>query len=341
MEIFSVDVDYVIKGLFITGRATYKYALDNLIELIDQLDIQRKFQNENFYKRLEIDFQDGCITPAITLAFIENSNLNNIPSLDSLHEYIHNNITKGFILDGIQRLNTLKRVASNPDNSLDLKKYLYLNVIFCSSRDNLLYRMVTLNNGQKPMTARHQIEILVDSMYNFNEYSFKVFTEKDSLDKRYPTSFKKADILNGYISFLSNSTNLDNKKIIEDKLDELVARKIIESRITDEDIDFSKVLNLIDKLSKSEYINTWLRTGNSLIGFCVGIRTSYNIISSFSLEDFEDLLKNFETAFRNINVSKIKLSRERRRLSAFFIKNINELKNEDSDELTLTLADQL
>lgn len=341
MELFSVDVDNVIKGLFITGRATYKYALDHLVNLIDQLDIQRKFQNENFYKRLEVDFQDGCITPAITLAFIQTTNFESIPSIKDIHKYILENIKHGFILDGIQRLNTLKRVANDPANTLDFAKHLYVNIIFCPSRDNLLYRMVTLNNGQKPMTARHQIEILVDSMYNFNDYSFNVFTEKDSLDRKYPGSFKKADILNGYISFLSNSTNLDNKKIIEDKLDELVARKIIESRITSDDIDFSKVLLLIDKLSKSEYIGSWLRTGNSLIGFCVGIRTSYNIVSSFSLDEFEDLLQNFETAFRNINVSKIKLSRERRRLSAYFIKNVDTLKSYDPDELTLTLADQL
>lgn len=201
--------------------------------------------------------------------------------------------------------------------------------------------MVTLNNGQKPMTARHQIEILADSMYNFDDYSFKILTEKDAMDKKYPVSFKKADILNGYISFLSNSTNLDNKKIIEDKLDELVARKIIESRITDEEIDFSKVLQLIDKLCKSEKLNEWLKNGNNFIGFCVGIRVSYKAVVSYTIEELEDLLNNFETAFRNINVSKIKLSRERRRLSAYFISNITELSNKDSDELTLILADQL
>src|SRR5690606_203067 len=147
------------------------------------------------------------------------------------------------------------------DNKLDLDKYLYVNIIICPERDNLLYRMVTLNNGQKPMTARHQIEMLADSVYDYSVYNnFNVFTEKESAPKN-AKGFKKADIMNSYISFLSNSTNLDNKKIIEDKMDELVARKIIDSKIVDENVSFEKVLVLINKLVVSDKIFEWLKNG--------------------------------------------------------------------------------
>ncbi len=53
--------------------------------------------------------------------------------------------------------------------------------------------MVTLNNGQKPMTARHQIEILAESIYDFTAYSFKIITEKENFSK-YERAFKKADM---------------------------------------------------------------------------------------------------------------------------------------------------
>lgn len=341
MELFSIDTDKVIDALFITGRTKYSYVLENIVELIDKLDIQRRTQNESFYKRLEIDFQEGCVTPAITIAFIKDVDLNANHTIESLNEYISENIKKAFVLDGIQRLNTLRRVYQKEDNKLDLDKYLYVNIIICPERDNLLYRMVTLNNGQKPMTARHQIEMLADSVYDYSVYNnFNVFTEKDSAPKN-AKGFKKADIMNSYISFLSNSTNLDNKKIIEDKMDELVARKIIDSKIVDENVSFEKVLNLINKLVVSDKIFDWLKNGNNLIGFTVGLRKAFEQIDNSSIDEIELALDTFEKAFKNINVSKIKISRERRRLSAYFISKFNDLKNTDSDGLTLQLAEEL
>lgn len=340
MQLFSIDQDNVIKAYFLSGRVTYKYAVDHLIHLIDKLDIQRKFQNETFYKRLEIDLQKGCITPAITIAFIKPVDFNAPPSLDAITQEVKAEISTAFILDGIQRLNTLKRIVAQENNDLDVERYLYVNIIICPSRDNLLYRMVTLNNGQKPMTARHQIEILAESIYDFSKYNFQVFTEKENTDKK-EKGLKKADIINAYISFLSNSTSLDNKKIIEDKLDELVARKIIESKITDESVDFNKVLVLVGRMYQSDTLFNWLKNSNNLIGFSVGIRNSYEQINAISNEELENQLSKFEKAFKNINVSTIKLSRERRRLSAFFITKISELIEKDSDELTLLLAEQI
>jgi hypothetical protein len=340
MELYSIDKDKVIKAYFLTGRITYQYALDHLIGLIDKLDIQRRFQNETFYKRLEIDFQEGCITPAITIAFIKPVDLNNLPTIPVIQEEIIQEIDQAFVLDGIQRLNTLKRVVVKEGNTLNKNSYLYLNIIVCPSRDNLLYRMVTLNNGQKPMTARHQIEILAESIYDFSTYSFNIFTEKENT-ARNEKAYKKADILNSYISFLSNSINLDNKKIIEDKLDELVARKIIESKITDDSVDFNKILSLMDRMTVSDKLYNWLKNGNSLIGFCVGLRTSFIQVNSYTNEELETAFDTFEKAFKNINVSTIKLSRERRRLSSFYISKIGELIEKDSDELTLLLAEQI
>lgn len=340
MQLYSIDKDNVIKAIFLTGRITYQFAIDHLIGLIDKLDIQRRFQNDSFYKRLEIDLQEGCITPAITIAFIRNVDLDDLPSINIIENQITAEISNGFVLDGIQRLNTLKRVSQKEGNTLDATKFLYINIIICPSRDNLLYRMVTLNNGQKPMTARHQIEILAESIYDFNNYSFDIFTEKENAAKK-DKGYKKADILNAYISFLSNSTSLDNKKIIEEKLDELVARKIIESKIANESVDFSKILVLMDRMTVSNYLYDWLKNGNNLIGFCVGLRTSFIKINSLTNDELEKLFQVFEKAFKNMNVSKIKLSRERRRLTSFYIAKIEDLLDKDSDELTLILAEQI
>jgi hypothetical protein len=341
MQLFSVDLDNVINAYFLTGRVSYQYALDNFVSLINKLDIQRKVQNESFYKRLEKDYQIGCITPAITIAFIDSVDHNNIPSLEKINAQLEKSVAQGFILDGIQRLNTLKRVFEKQGNELNTDRYLYLNIIICPSRDNLLYRMVTLNNGQKPMTARHQIEILAENIYDFNNYSFEILTEKEAVEVANQKSFKKGDLINAYISFLSGVTWLENKKIIEDKLDELVARKIIENKITDNSVDFDKVLRLIERMYESELLYTWLKNANNLIGLVVALRTRFKEINAISNRELEEIILIFEKAFKNLNVSKIKVSRERRNLSSYYFSNLDILKDLETIDLSVTLSEQM
>ena len=296
LDIFTIDRDEVIESYFLTGNTDYEYALKKFRPLINQLNIQRKIQNKNFYKRLEIDILNGCVMPPITLAFINNS---------------------------------------ESKSALDLQRPLFINVVICPSRDNLLYRMVTLNNGQKPMTARHQIEILTSYIYDFKAIGLDVLTEKEAANNSNTKAFKKADIITAYIAFLSNTPNLDNNKIIQEKMDELIARKIIESNITSDGIEFMDVLDEISRLKENERIMKWFKVNNNLIGFCLGIKKSLNAIRNTSPNEFAGSLDIFEEAFSNFDVSKIKLSRERRKFSMLFIEDYDTLKQMDSYDLLL------
>tara|TARA_R110002049_G_scaffold2726_1_gene20700 strand:+ start:388 stop:1416 length:1029 start_codon:yes stop_codon:yes gene_type:complete len=334
LDIFTIDRDEVIESYFLTGNTDYEYALKKFRPLINQLNIQRKIQNKNFYKRLEIDILNGCVMPPITLAFI-NNNVGNLNTTADFENFVNDNISTGFVLDGIQRLNTLERVYSESKSALDLQRPLFINVVICPSRDNLLYRMVTLNNGQKPMTARHQIEILTSYIYDFKAIGLDVLTEKEAANNSNTKAFKKADIITAYIAFLSNTPNLDNNKIIQEKMDELIARKIIESNITSDGIEFMDVLDEISRLKENERIMKWFKVNNNLIGFCLGIKKSLNAIRNTSPNEFAGSLDIFEEAFSNFDVSKIKLSRERRKFSMLFIEDYDTLKQMDSYDLLL------
>ncbi len=94
-------------------------------------------------------------------------------------------------------------------------------------------------------------------------------------------------------------------------------------------------------MTYSESLFRWLSNGNNLIGFCVGLRLSFDQVNSYNNQELETAFESFEKAFKNINVSTIKLSRERRRLASFFIAKIHKLIGVDSDELTLLLAEQI
>jgi hypothetical protein len=331
MKIYSINFDDVIKSSFITASTNYNFAIENLVPLIDRLDIQRNIQDSKFYSRLETDLVKGCIMPALTLAFIDDNAIK-INQINELEEYVINNIKEGFILDGIQRLNTLQRTYKRNEN-LDLERILFINILICSSMDNLLYRMITLNNGQKPMSARHQIEILTTNLFEFESETTPIITERDSKRHKIKVSFNKADFIKGYLAFLANSTNIENQKIIEEKLDALIADKILESNITEDDLEFAFVVEEIKRLSNNEKNLKWFKNANNLIGFCVGIKKSFEQIKSIDINEFERSLENFEKAFTSFNISKIKVSRQRRANANYFIQNFNELKDSSENDL--------
>ncbi len=337
MNIHSVDYDKVIKSRYITAVTDYRYALNNLAPLIDRLDIQRNIQDSKFYSRLEKDLVKGCIMPPLTLAFIDEDAIK-IEDPGELSTYLDENIKEGFILDGIQRLNTLQRTYKNAGEELNLDRSMYLNIVICSSMDNLLYRMITLNNGQKPMSARHQIEILTANLFEFEGAEIPIFTEREAKRLKIKVAFNKGDFIKGYLGFLANSTNIENQKIIEEKLDELIADKILDSNLTEDDLEFSDVVSLINRLSTNERIFKWFKNTNNLIGFCVGIKSNFPTLNELEIASFNDAIRLFEQAFESFNFSKIKVGRIRRNLVSYFIKHFEELKDVEVLDLVDTLS---
>lgn len=334
----TLHKDEVINSYFLTGITDYGTALKSLYPLIDRLDIQRKIQNTTFYKRLELDILNGCIMPPITIAFVEPENENK--TMSEWQMFILDNISKGFILDGIQRLNTLNRVKDS--EKLQLDRPLFLNVLICKSKDNLLYRMVTLNNGQKPMSVRHQIEILATNIYDLKNLPLKIVSEKEAQNKRYTDALRSADVVSGYLAFLSDSIGLESEKIIQSKMDELIARSIIESNITEDDIEFSIVLEEIYRLTENNEVNLrWFKGVNNLIGFSVGMKKSYKDLMNISPDEFSIIINTFEAAFSCINISKIKVSTERKKLSRELIENIYKYRDFDSDDLLMSFSEIL
>ena len=70
MRILDESYDSVIKSHFFVARSDYDFALKKLVPLMDRLDMQRKVQGTNFYRRLERDLFRGCLMPPLTIAFI-------------------------------------------------------------------------------------------------------------------------------------------------------------------------------------------------------------------------------------------------------------------------------
>lgn len=162
IKIFDMVHDDVIKSHVLFTKSNYQDALIYLFPLIDRFEQQRNPLNKSFYEKLRKDLINGCIMPPITVALLVDDLSVVSRDINECEKYISENIKDGFILDGIQRLNTMHLAK---DEGLPLEKPIYINVLISTSIDMLLYRMITLNNGQKPMSARHQVEILASNRF--------------------------------------------------------------------------------------------------------------------------------------------------------------------------------
>lgn len=338
LELFSMDRDNVINGYVCTGRSDYGFALKNLVPLIGKLDIQRDSLRTNFYSRLEEDILRGCVMPQITIALVHKFD-NTKQTKEKIFNHIKNNLSNAFVLDGIQRLTTLTKAANHLD--FDQKRVIHINFIITESRDKLLYRMITLNNGQKPMSARHQIEILANTFFDLDHIDLVLVPEKGKGRARSADTFKKADFVKGYIAYLSKSTNIDNQKIIEEKMDELIANRIIDSSIPSDSSEFSDVVNVIKNFSKNPEIEAWIKNANNFIGFCVGARKSLSTLQETTATEFGEAISIFESAFASINISKVKVAKVRRELVSDYISNYEKLGRLDEYKLLDHISEKI
>jgi hypothetical protein len=271
--------------------------------------------------------------PPITLAF-EHKGLANGASIEDISAYVNDNIKKGYILDGLQRLTTLQDASE--DDRFVATRPLFLNIIIAERYDLLLYRMITLNNGQKPMTARHQVEMLTGPLLQnlkLENFDIEIISEKDTEGKRVSGAFKKSDMVEAYTAYLSDNVHNQNSKIIESRLDDIIVGRVMDSGLTNADYSFEDILTEVDRLSGNQGSKNWLRQKNNLIGFTVGAKKSIATLRKASPEEFSVCIEKFETAFTAINRSKVNVGKFRRDLSEFFIENFEEFLSADLEDI--------
>ena len=328
--------DEVLGATYWVGQTTYQLAIDKLYPLVQRLDIQRNLQNPSFYNRLRNDLKTGCIIPPITIAFVLEDGAQRFDQ-----DYINENITEGFILDGIQRLSAIQRANSELEGEAQLafhKRALHLNIIIAPSMDRLLYRMITLNNGQKPMSPRHQIDILSETMFDFENLSLRNQSHKTKQLSSNKLLIHRSDIVKGYIAFLANTTAIDNKLIIEEKMDELIAERIIESDISSDSYEFTEILAWVANQCVNGEINKWFLSSNNFIGFCVAARNNFGEIQSVSTEELTLTISRFESIFLHFDKKKIKVGDYRRRMVAEYFGALERFKGASDSDVVIELS---
>lgn len=328
MQLYMTIRDDVIRSSVSLGTVSYGYALEQLYPLLNRFGEQRKIQSKKFYQRLRSDILKGCVVPPITVAIVSKQMCDSV-DVAEIKRFAEENIEQAYILDGLQRLNTLNDAATT--GLLDMDKSLPLSFIVAEKYDFLLYRMITLNNGQKPMTARHQIEMLTSGLVETERSNIQIVSEKETESARFVGAFRRSDISEAYIAFMSDSLHNQNARIIESKLDEILVGKVMESNIFEAEVSFSDILDEVNRLSTNEGVKSWLRLGNNLIGFAVGAKQSLPCLKSVDPDKFFDLTRMFEDTFRSLETSKVNVGKVRREFALKFISEIAAFQDFDEE----------
>ena len=225
MNILSRSCDNRINSINLYIEISFREYLTFAKDIIGNNELQRKRvkKSRTVYSLLKDDLKQGCVMPPLVLAITQDETIKpqSITS-NELFKYISENKNKLVILDGLQRTCTLidadlemqDKESNNYHNFLDytLRLELYVGI----NKSGILYRMLTLNTGQTPMTARHQVEILYKAMLSKELGEIRLVTDVQERQdpRKYEFSFKNA--IDGFNSYLDrDELPLDKEDILE------------------------------------------------------------------------------------------------------------------------------
>jgi hypothetical protein len=207
------------------AQINIKDYLDFIGDDFDEFGIQRKRETHKGYARLKKDIKDGALIPTITLAVNPDKVKSFLPFLrtnqsDKLKNALEKD-TDVYILDGLQRTHIIKDLKDE-GWSFEKGQQLLLEFWFEEDMGNLVYRLIVLNSGQKPMSMRHQVELLFMTMQEKLKKDIPglvMYNERDQKVRDGAMKFPFDRIVSGYDSFLNESPEVNKGKLISEKLD--------------------------------------------------------------------------------------------------------------------------
>lgn len=247
MEFTSHLIDTKIMGVNIGAELTVGEYLRFAPGILDKNEYQRRRVKSSgkTYDLLRKDLIQGCVMPPIILA-VTNAYGGELDALvrraiaegsefdgwEKIENFIREATTDGelLILDGLQRSLTIEGIGSGRD--IDLKpeeKSTFLNhkirveVYVGLSKTGILYRMLTLNTGQTPMSFRHQLEILYYDYVDNDALpeGISILKEVDERRARGGGRYKYADVVDMFYAFSTGSPMPYDKQALVGELREM------------------------------------------------------------------------------------------------------------------------
>lgn len=261
MKIMSRIYDHRINSINLYVETTFGEYLSFADQIIKNNELQRKRvkTSKSVYSLLKDDLKKGCVMPPLVLAVIRTGVIDaDEIKADELLKYIKENTDDVLILDGLQRTYTLldartemekegeKKVKRFMDYSLRLEIYVEIN------RFGVLYRMLTLNTGQTPMSLRHQLEMLYSDMLNTEIEGIVLIPDNEGKADPDEGQFVFKNAVEGFNSYMNRDELpidrqdlLDNIKMMENMSEENVTDDLFKEFLE----GYIKVFNALRKIT--------------------------------------------------------------------------------------------
>jgi len=274
----------------------FEINLSEYIENAEKIFKKNKFQrrrvksSSTVYSLLKEDLLVGCIIPPIVLALSkQDKDLTDevFKSYDDerIKKIIVENTENLIILDGLQRTYTIKDLFSELKNKNDetnlekISKHLIRIEIYVGiDKLGILYRMLTLNTGQTPMSLRHQIEILYSDYLENDIEGIKLLLEVEDTVPKKIGEYKFKDIIEGFNSYIDRDyLTIDRNDILENikTLEKLSKEKQDRDLFKDYLVLYHKLVQTIIEKSKGwEYNNDELSLSGQPFG-----KNAYKILT--------------------------------------------------------------
>lgn len=234
LQVLGLDYDRRIQSFMVSARADYEWYLAKTEGSEANLAIQRDIiKGSKPYKNLRADLRMGCILPTVVLAVrnIDTSVTGNYDEKDGFInatrtdlEILQNALTDVTpddvdIVDGLQRTNALRQTLDDLDESerpaflsRSLRLEIWVQIPFYS----LAYRMLLLNAGQRPMSMKHQIDILSGGLAEDLKdiRGIDIVKLKDHKRRVRPGQFHLSTLAQGFQAWVQKSPNVDRTNLV-------------------------------------------------------------------------------------------------------------------------------
>ena len=233
-EVLTVEYDPRLSNYMVSARADYEWYLSKTAGSELNLEIQRDIiKGSKPYKNLRDDIRAGCVLPTIVLAIqgLGARVLDNYRD-DKLYIDARKNHLEALtteigaaepaqveIIDGLQRTNALRQVLADLRDdvradflSRSIRLEIWVNIPFFP----LAYRMLLLNAGQRPMSMKHQIDILSGGLASdlSDIQGLEIHKVKDHKRRVKPGQFHLSTIAQAFQAWIQRTPNVDKTNLV-------------------------------------------------------------------------------------------------------------------------------
>jgi hypothetical protein len=245
-KIFDNRIDSL--NLLIEISIEEYYNLSKNILENNEFQRRRVKSSSSVYSLLKTDLRQGCVIPPIVLALAIEAKPTKEAKDEELIGLVNDNVEKLIILDGLQRTYTIRdlvnelTVKNDPQREIILQHKLRIEIYIGINKLGILYRMLTLNTGQTPMSSRHQIEIIYSDYIQTGVDGITLIKETDGDTPNKLGEYKFRDIIEGFTSYLERDYLTIDRVDILDNIRSL-EKLAVENQETDLFLDFLTTYN--------------------------------------------------------------------------------------------------